>query len=57
MGAWKPGWFLLIAGRACELLISAMDIWGLPDALKSAWKVIKGRYIAYEKKLIQCIFA
>jgi manganese transport protein len=42
MGAWKLGWFLLIAGWGSALLITAMDIWGLPDALKSAWQVIKG---------------
>ncbi|MGP8239248.1 MAG: Nramp family divalent metal transporter [Limisphaerales bacterium] len=42
MGAWKNGWFLLIAGWASAILITAMDIWGLPDALKSAWQIIKG---------------
>jgi manganese transport protein len=42
MGAWKLGWFLLIAGWGSALLITAMDIWGLPDSLKSAWHVIVG---------------
>jgi manganese transport protein len=42
MGSWKCGWFLLLAGWASALLITAMDIWALPDALKSAWAVIKG---------------
>jgi manganese transport protein len=42
MGAWKNGWFLLMAGWASAILITAMDIWGLPDALKSAWQIIKG---------------
>jgi manganese transport protein len=42
MGAWKNGWFLLIAGWGSALLIAAMDIWGLPDSLKSAWHVITG---------------
>jgi manganese transport protein len=42
MGAWKIGWFLLIAGWGSALLITAMDICGLPDSLKSAWRVIVG---------------
>jgi manganese transport protein len=42
MGAWKNGWFLLIAGWGSALLITAMDVCGLPDSLKSAWQVIKG---------------
>jgi manganese transport protein len=42
MGKWKLGWFLLIAGWGSALLITAMDIWGLPDSLKSAWHVIVG---------------
>jgi manganese transport protein len=42
MGAWKNGWFLLIAGWSSAILITAMDIYGLPAALKSAWQVIVG---------------
>jgi manganese transport protein len=42
MGVWKNGWFLLAAGWGSALLIAAMDIWGLPDSLKSAWHVITG---------------
>jgi len=42
MGAWKLGWFLSIAGWGSALLITAMDVWGLPDSLKSAWHVIIG---------------
>ena len=42
MGTWKLGWFLLIAGWGSALLITAMDIWGLPDSLKTAWHVIMG---------------
>ncbi len=42
MGAWRMGWFLLIAGWGSALLITAMDICGLPDSLKSAWHVITG---------------
>jgi len=42
MGAWKNGWFLLIAGWSSAILITAMDIYGLPDSLKAAWQVIVG---------------
>lgn len=42
MGAWKLGWFLLIAGWGSAILITAMDIWGLPDSIKSAWHVVTG---------------
>jgi manganese transport protein len=42
MGTWKNGWFLLIAGWSSAILITAMDIYGLPDSLKAAWQVIAG---------------
>src|SRR2546428_3412010 len=42
MGAWRSGWFLMSAGWASAILITALDIYGLPDALKSAWQVITG---------------
>ena len=42
MGVWKNGVILLIAGWASALLITALDLYGLPDALKSAWHVIAG---------------
>jgi manganese transport protein len=42
MGAWKNGWFLLTAGWASATLITAMDVYGLPDSLKAAWHVITG---------------
>jgi manganese transport protein len=42
MGNWKNGWFLLIAGWTSAILITAMDIYGLPDSLKAAWRVIAG---------------
>jgi manganese transport protein len=42
MGVWRSGWFLLLAGWGSAILITSMDVWGLPDALKSAWQVIKG---------------
>jgi manganese transport protein len=42
MGRWRLGWFLLIAGWGSALLITAFDFYGLPDAVKQAWQVIKG---------------
>jgi manganese transport protein len=42
MGVLKNGPILLITGWASALLITALDLYGLPDALKSAWHVIIG---------------
>jgi manganese transport protein len=42
MEQWKNGPFLLIAGWASAILITAMDIWGLPDSFNAAWQVITG---------------
>jgi manganese transport protein len=42
MGQWKSGWFLLAAGWSSAILITALDIYGLPDAIKQAWQVIVG---------------
>jgi len=42
MGALKNGRLLLIAGWASALLITALDLYGLPDALDSAWRVLTG---------------
>jgi manganese transport protein len=42
MGEWKNRWFLLSAGWASAILITAMDIYGLPDSIKTAWHVIVG---------------
>ncbi len=42
MGKWHNGWFLLATGWASAILITAMDIYGLPDSLKTAWHVIAG---------------
>jgi len=42
MGKWRNGWFLLVAGWASAILITAMDIAGLPDSLKTAWRVLAG---------------
>ena len=42
MGKWRNGWFLLVTGWGSALLITCMDIYSLPDALKQAWAVIVG---------------
>jgi len=42
MGQWRNGWFLLITGWGSGILITAMDIYSLPEALKEAWAVIVG---------------
>jgi manganese transport protein len=42
MGKWRNGWFLLIAGWGSAILMTALDIYGLPDSLKTAWQVITG---------------
>jgi manganese transport protein len=42
MGQWKLGWFLLATGWTSAVLITAMDIYGLPDSLRQAWQVITG---------------
>jgi manganese transport protein len=42
MGAWKNGWILLIAGWGSAVLITVMDLYGLPDSISEAWKVITG---------------
>ncbi len=43
LGKWRLGWFLLLAGWGSALLITVMDLHGLPDSLKSAWHVMIGR--------------
>jgi manganese transport protein len=40
MGAWRSGPFLMLAGWTSALLITAFDLYGLPDSLKAAWHVI-----------------
>jgi manganese transport protein len=42
MGKWRSGWFLIITGWGTALLITAMDIYSLPDSLRQAWAVIAG---------------
>jgi manganese transport protein len=42
MGRYRAGWVLLGLGWASCLLITALDIYGLPDALRKAWTVATG---------------
>jgi manganese transport protein len=43
MGKFANGWFLLVAGWTTCVLITALVIYGLPDALNDAWEVIVGK--------------
>jgi manganese transport protein len=42
MGAWRNGWFLMAAGWTSAVLITVMDVYGLPEAMRTAWHVIAG---------------
>lgn len=42
MGRWKNGLLLLAAGWASAILITFMDVYGLPESLKTAWHLIAG---------------
>ena len=42
MGNWRNGYFLLAAGWTSAILITCMDIYGLPDSVKTAWHLIIG---------------
>ncbi|HUM04848.1 MAG TPA: Nramp family divalent metal transporter [Terriglobales bacterium] len=42
MGKWRNGRFLVVAGWASAILITLMDVYGLPESLKAAWQVITG---------------
>jgi manganese transport protein len=42
MGKFANGWFLLVAGWTTCLLITALDVYGLPEALQKAWAVCVG---------------
>jgi manganese transport protein len=43
MGAQRIGKFLMFTGWASCLIITALDIYGLPDALHDAWAILGGR--------------
>jgi manganese transport protein len=42
MQRWRTGPVLLALGWASALLITAMDLWGLPGALSDAWRIVAG---------------
>ena len=42
MGKWRNGPFLLAAGWVSAILITSMDIYGLPESVKTAWHIIVG---------------
>jgi manganese transport protein len=42
MGSHRSGWLLLLAGWTSAVIITALDIYGLPEAMSDAWKVIAG---------------
>src|SRR4051794_20625437 len=42
MGVWRSGWFLLAAGWTSAILITAMDLYGLPESLSAAWQIVTG---------------
>ncbi len=43
MSRYRNGWFLLFTGWSSCLLITALDFYGLPDALQETWTIISGR--------------
>ena len=43
MGNFRNGWFLLTVGWVSAVLITALDLYGLPDSLREAWEVIVGQ--------------
>jgi manganese transport protein len=42
MGKWRIGWFLRVTAWGSALAITAMDIYGLPDSVRSAWRILAG---------------
>jgi manganese transport protein len=42
MGEWRSGWFLLATAWTSAILITAMDLYGLPESLAAAWHVVTG---------------
>jgi manganese transport protein len=43
MGTWKNGWFLGCAGWASAILITTMDVYGLPDAFAATWELFRAQ--------------
>jgi len=42
MGPWRNGWILTLGGWGSALLITGLDLYGLPDSFRSAWRIIVG---------------
>ena len=42
MGGFANGWLLLVLGWTSAVLITALDIWGLPESLEKAWAIMAG---------------
>jgi len=42
MGAWASRGLLLVIGWTSAFLITGMDLYGLPELLKSAWEIVTG---------------
>jgi manganese transport protein len=42
MGQYANGWFLLAAGWSSSILITALALYGLPEAVEEAWAVVVG---------------
>jgi manganese transport protein len=42
VGAWRSGVFLLAAGWITAIAITVMDLYGLPESVRSAWRIIMG---------------
>jgi manganese transport protein len=42
MGQWANRWWLLVLGWGSVLLITAMDLYSLPESLKEAWRIFTG---------------
>jgi len=40
MGPWANGWFLRTLGWGSAILITAMDLYSLPESLREAWRII-----------------
>ena len=42
MGQWVNGWWLRVLGWGSVLLITAMDLYSLPESLRTAWRTLAG---------------
>ncbi len=42
MGRWVNGWLLMASGWGSAILITGMDLYTLPDALRQTWRILAG---------------